>query len=95
MQARLFKSKRPHQYQIDMRSFKDITADEEAHALALHKEAVVIDASLVGYTDYVGEDLWVDDLLGGGITASNATVCMGTQLGQAQRGQVAHRHLSG
>ena len=47
-----------------MRSFKDITADEEAHALALHKEAVVIDASLVGYTDYVREDLWVDDLLG-------------------------------
>ena len=68
-----------------MRSFKDITADEEAHALALHKEAVVIDASLVGYTDYVGEDLWVDDLLGGGITASNATVCMGTQLGEALR----------
>jgi len=68
-----------------MRSFKDITKDEESHALALHKEAIVIDASLVGYTDYVGEDLWVDDLLGGGITASNVTVCMGTQLGEALR----------
>ena len=67
------------------RSFKDLTRDEEAHALALHKEAIVIDASLVGYTDYVGEDLWVDDLLAGGITASNATVCMGHQLGEALR----------
>ena len=68
-----------------MRSFKDITKDEESHALALHKEAIVIDASLVGYTDYVGEDLWVDDLLEGGITASNATVCLGTHLGEAPR----------
>ncbi len=68
-----------------MRSFKDLTPDEETHALALHKEAIVIDASLVGYTDYLGEDLWVDDLIAGGITASNATVCMGTHLGEALR----------
>jgi membrane dipeptidase len=68
-----------------MRSFKDLTQDEETHALALHKEAIVIDASLVGYTDYVGEDLWVDDLLGGGLTASNVTVCMQHNLGEALR----------
>ncbi|MBD3207301.1 hypothetical protein GF319_13300 [Candidatus Bathyarchaeota archaeon] len=68
-----------------MRSFKDISEDEKSHALALHKESIVIDASLVGYTDYVGEDLWVDDLLAGGITASNATVCMQHNLSDALR----------
>lgn len=68
-----------------MRSFKDLKEDEKSHALALHKESIVIDASLVGYTDYVGEDLWVDDLLAGGITASNATVCMQRNLSDALR----------
>ncbi|MBN2334010.1 membrane dipeptidase [Candidatus Bathyarchaeota archaeon] len=67
------------------RSFKDLTRDEEAHALALHREAVVIDASLVGYTDYVGEDIWVDDMLAGGVTACNATVCMQHSIGEALR----------
>jgi membrane dipeptidase len=68
-----------------LRSFKDLTKDEENHALALHREALVIDASLVPYTDYVGEDLWVDDMLLGGITASNATVCMQHNFGDALR----------
>jgi membrane dipeptidase len=45
----------------------------------------VIDASLVGYTDYVAEDIWVDDLLKGGVTASNTTVCMCSLIGDALR----------
>jgi membrane dipeptidase len=67
------------------RSFKDITKDEAAHAMALHKEAIVVDASLVAFTDYVAEDIWVDDMLAGGITASNATVAMQHNLGEALR----------
>ena len=60
-----------------MKSYLDLSRDKEEHALALHRESVVIDASLVAFIDYVGEDIWVDDVLKGGLTASNATVCMG------------------
>ena len=60
-----------------MKSYLDLSRDEEEHALALHGKSVVIDASLVAFIDYVGEDIWVDDVLKGGLTASNATVCMG------------------
>jgi len=69
---------------IDLtRSFLDLSKDEADHALALHRESIVIDASLVGYIDYVGEDIWVDDLLKGGVTASNATVGMQHSLTEA------------
>jgi membrane dipeptidase len=51
--------------------------------LALHKESIVIDASTVGFIEYVGEDLMLDDLLKGGVTASNATVCMQHNLSEA------------
>ncbi len=67
------------------RSFKDLKKDEEAHAYAIHKESIVVDASLVAFTDYVGEDLWVDDMLAGGITASNITVAMQHNLSEALR----------
>ena len=40
--------------------------------MALHEESIVIDASTVGFIEYVGEDLMLDDLLKGGVTASNA-----------------------
>ena len=66
-----------------MRSYLDLSRDEEEHALALHRESFVIDSSLVAYIDFVGEDIWVDDMLKGGVTASNATVCMGDRLGGA------------
>ena len=66
-----------------MRSYLDLTKDEIAHAMALHKESYVIDASLVAYLDYVGEDIWVDDMLRGGLTASNVTVGMQTSLTEA------------
>lgn len=53
-----------------------LSKDQMEHALALHKESIVIDASLVPFIDYVAEDMWLNDMLKGGITASNATVCM-------------------
>jgi len=59
-----------------MKSFKDLNKDQLAHALSIHNENIIVDASLVAYTDYVGEDIFLDDMLKGGVTASNATVCM-------------------
>ncbi len=66
-----------------MRSYLDLSKDEVAHAMALHKESYVVDASLVAYLDYVGEDIWVDDMIRGGLTASNATVAMQNSLTEA------------
>jgi len=60
-----------------LKSYLDLSGDEEEHALALHRESIVIDASIVAFIEYVGEDIWIDDVLKGGLTASNATVCMG------------------
>ncbi|MGD2200559.1 MAG: membrane dipeptidase [Candidatus Bathyarchaeota archaeon] len=60
-----------------MRSYLNLSRDEEEHALSLHRESVVIDASIVPFIHYVGEDIWIDDVLKGGVTATNATVCMG------------------
>jgi membrane dipeptidase len=60
-----------------LKSYLDLSKDEEEHALALHKESIVIDASIVAFIEYVGKDIWIDDVLKGGLTASNATVCMG------------------
>ena len=68
-----------------MRSYLDLSKDEEEHALALHREAIIIDASIVPFIHYVGEDIWVDDMLKGGITASNATVCMQRTMSPALR----------
>jgi hypothetical protein len=39
-----------------MRSYLDLSRDEVDHAKAVHKESYVVDASLVAYLDYVGED---------------------------------------
>ena len=66
-----------------MRSYLNLSKDEVAHAMALHKESYVVDASLVAYLDYVGEDIWVDDMIRGGLTASNATVAMQNSLTEA------------
>ena len=41
----------------------DLSKDEAEHALALHRESIVIDASLVPFIDYVGEEIWLDELL--------------------------------
>jgi membrane dipeptidase len=66
-----------------LRSYLDLSKDEAEHAHALHRESIVIDASLVPFIDYVGEDIWLDDVLKGGVTASNATVCMGRSFNEA------------
>ncbi len=66
-----------------MRSYLDLSKDEEEHALALHKKSIVIDASIVPFIHYVGEDIWIDDVLKGGVTATNATVCMRHNLSDA------------
>ena len=42
---------------IIMRSYLDLSKDEIDHANDLHSKSVVIDANLVGYLDYVGEDI--------------------------------------
>ena len=68
---------------IELKSYLDLSRDEEEHALALHRESVVIDASIVAFIDYVGEDIWLDDVLRGGVTATNATVCMQRTLSEA------------
>lgn len=66
-----------------MRSYIDLSKDEEVHALALHKESIIIDASIVPFIHYVGEDIWIDDVIKGGVTATNTTVCMQRNLSDA------------
>ncbi|MBC8463328.1 membrane dipeptidase [Candidatus Bathyarchaeota archaeon] len=73
------------------RSYLELAKDEKDHAMALHKESIVIDASTVGFIEHVGEDMMLDDLLKGGITASNATVCMQHNLSEAM-GELSHYH---
>ena len=67
------------------RSYLSLTKDELAHAEALHRESIVIDASIVAFIEGVGEDLMLEDMAKGGVTASNATVCMQRTLGEAMR----------
>lgn len=68
-----------------MRSYLDLTKDEQDEALALHKESIIIDASIVPFIDPIGEDIWINDVLRGGVTATNATVCMQRNLSEAMR----------
>jgi membrane dipeptidase len=73
------------------RNYLELSKDELDHALALHKGSIVIDASTVGFIEHVGEDLMLDDLIKGGVTASNATVCMQHNLSEAM-GELAKYH---
>ena len=68
---------------IELKSYLELNKDEAEHALALHSESIVIDASIVAFIDYVGEDIWLDDVFRGGVTATNATVCMQRTLSEA------------
>ena len=74
-----------------MSSYLDLSKDEEAHAFDLHRGSIVIDASIVPFIHYVGEDIWIDDVLKGGVTAANATVCMRRTLSEAVR-ELAEYH---
>ncbi len=67
------------------RSYLSLSKDELAHSEALHRESIVIDTSIVAFIEGVGEDMMLEDLLRGGVTASNATVCMQRTFGEAMR----------
>jgi membrane dipeptidase len=73
------------------RSYLSLTKDEVDHAYALHKDSVVIDSSIVAFIEGTGEDMMLEDLMKGGVTASNATVCMQRTLGEAMA-EVAGYH---
>jgi len=75
-----------------MRSFKDLSKDERDHALALHRESIVIDSSIVAVIDYVAENMWLEDVLKGGLTASNLTVCMQRRFSQALAELMEYNH---
>ena len=70
---------------VYLRSYLDLGKEEVDHALAIHGKSIVIDASIVPFINYVGEDIWIDDVLKGGVTAGNATVCMQRSFAEAMR----------
>ena len=74
------------------RSYLDLCKDEKDHALNLHKESIVIDSSVVAVIDYVAENMWLDDMLKGGLTATNLTVCMQRNFTEALKELIEHRH---
>jgi membrane dipeptidase len=74
------------------RSYLDLSKDERDHAQALHRESVVIDSSVVAVIDYVAENMWLDDVLKGGLTATNLTVCMQRSFTEALKELMGHSH---
>jgi len=66
-----------------MSSYLKLSKDQKEHALALHRESIVIDSSIVSVIDYVAENMWLEDVLKGGLTASNLTVCMQRSFSEA------------
>lgn len=75
-----------------MRSYLDLSKDERDHALALHEESIVIDSSVVAVIEYVAENMWLNDVLKGGLTATNLTVCMGRSFTKALQELIEHNH---
>jgi len=75
-----------------MSSYLSLTKDQREHALALHRESIVIDSSLVAVIDYVAENMWLDDVLKGGLTASNLTVGMQRSFAKALAEITEHNH---
>jgi len=73
-----------------MRSYLDLGKDERDHALALHEESIVIDSSVVAVIDYVAENMWLNDVMKGGLTATNLTVCMGRSFTKALQELIEH-----
>ena len=66
-----------------MSSYLELSKDQREHALTLHRESIVIDSSIVSVIDYVAENMWLEDVLKGGLTASNLTVCMQRSFSEA------------
>jgi membrane dipeptidase len=73
-------------------SYLALSKDQKAHALALHKESIVIDSSIVAVIDYVAENMWLNDVMKGGLTASNLTVCMQRSFSEALKELMEHNH---
>jgi len=74
------------------RSYLDLSQDEKDHALALHKESIVIDSSVVSVIDYVAENMWLEDVIKGGVTATNLTVGMQRRFTEALQEIMEHNH---
>lgn len=74
------------------RSYLDLSKDEKEHALNLHRESIVIDSSVVAVIDYVAENMWLDDMLKGGLTVTNLTVCMQRSFTEALKELIEYRH---
>ena len=72
------------------RSYLELSKDERDHASALHRESIVIDSSVVAVIDYVAENMWLDDVLKGGLTATNLTVCMQRSFTEALKELMEH-----
>ena len=73
-----------------MSSYLKLSKDQRDHALALHRESVVIDSSIVAVIDYVAENMWLNDVIKGGLTASNLTVCMQRSFSEALNELIMH-----
>ncbi|MCX6641927.1 MAG: membrane dipeptidase [Candidatus Bathyarchaeota archaeon] len=69
-----------------------MSKDQKEHALALHRESIVIDSSIVAVIDYVAENMWLNDVIKGGLTASNLTVCMQRSFSEALKELMEHNH---
>lgn len=74
------------------RSYLDLSKDEKEHALALHEESIVIDSSVVSVIDYVAENMWLEDVTRGGVTATNLTVGMQRRFTEALQEILEHNH---
>jgi membrane dipeptidase len=74
------------------RSYLDLSKDEKEHAMALHEESIVIDSSVVSVIDYVAENMWLEDMISGGVTATNLTVGMQRRFVEALQEMIEHNH---
>lgn len=74
------------------RSYLDLSKNEADHAIALHKESIVIDSSVVAVIDYVAENMWLNDVMKGGLTATNLTVCMQRNFTSALKQLIEYNH---
>lgn len=74
------------------RSYLDLSKDEKEHAYALHEESIVIDSSIVSVIHYVTENMWLEDVMKGGITATNLTVGMQRRFSEALQEIIKHNN---
>ncbi|MBN1682263.1 membrane dipeptidase [Candidatus Bathyarchaeota archaeon] len=69
-----------------------LNKEELDHAITLHNESIVIDSSVVAVIDYIAENMWLDDVLKGGLTATNITVCMQKNFNDALKQLINYTH---